>query len=212
MQARAVALPENFFDLGFLFPVFSMSDLFNPDIKWTQSRIAELLGLKSERQVRNLIKDGVLPVAKGRDGMDPELCLKSYIAYKSQVKPKAETDDENGESEPEVDYDIERALNVREQRRARRIQNELALKTLIPTDVCIHIYSSLVAASRSKVLAVEGKAQTELPNLTVEERQILRGLLYEALTDLSNEPIPSSLKEYLDECEFDLDSAAEPDD
>ncbi|MGI0120299.1 hypothetical protein [Zooshikella sp. RANM57] len=189
-----------------------MSELFNPEIKFTQKQIATLLGLESDRQVRNLITKGVLPAAKGRNGMDPLKCIHAYVAYKTQTLSKAETDDDFCDSQPEIDYDTERALNVREQRRARRIQNELALKTLIPTDVCIHIYSSLVAAARSKVLAIEGKAATELPGLTIKDKQVLRGLLYEALADLADEPIPSCLKAYLDECEFDLDAAAEPDD
>ncbi|MBF4443977.1 helix-turn-helix domain-containing protein, partial [Vibrio anguillarum] len=47
-----------------------MSNLFYPDKRFTQSDIAKLLGI-SERQVRNLTQQGILPAAKGRDGMNP---------------------------------------------------------------------------------------------------------------------------------------------
>ncbi|SDI12698.1 hypothetical protein SAMN04488136_1753 [Vibrio xiamenensis] len=73
-----------------------MSTLFNPDKKFTQSDIATLLGI-SDRQVRTLTKQGILPAAKGRDGINPLECIHRYITYKSQVK----TD----ESKPETDLD-----------------------------------------------------------------------------------------------------------
>ncbi len=188
-----------------------MSELFNPGLKFTQTKIADLLGLKSDRQVRNLMNKGVLPAAKGKNGMDPLQCVHGYITYKSQTN-EPEADSNSDDSEAELSYDRERSLNIREQRRARKIQNELALKTLIPTDFCVQIFASVVSAARSKVLAIEGKAATELPELSIKDRNVLRDLLHEALTDLSNEPIPPSLVAYLEESEFDLDSAAEPDD
>ncbi len=189
-----------------------MDNLFNPEVKFTQKQVAYLLGLASDKQVRNLTNSGILPAAVGRNGMDPLRCIHAYIAYKTQTSKKPETPHDFEGEKAEVDYEHERALNVREQRRARRIQNELAIKTLIPTEVCVQIFGSLVAAARSKVLAIEGQAAAELQSLDAADRQTLRTLLHEALTDLSDEPIPASLRAYLDECEFDLDAAAEPDD
>ena len=74
-----------------------MSKLFNPDKKFTQSDIAKLLGI-SDRQVRNLTQQGILPAAKGRNGIDPLACNHAYITYKSQAKAvdsKPETEEEN---------------------------------------------------------------------------------------------------------------------
>lgn len=79
-----------------------MSNLFNPDKKFTQSDIAKLLGI-SDRQVRNLTQQGILPAAKGRDGMNPLACIHQYITYKSQLKSPTQ------EAETEVDEDEELA-------------------------------------------------------------------------------------------------------
>ena len=186
-----------------------MTNLFNPEVKFTQKTIADLLGLSDDRQVRNLMNKGVLPAAPGKNGMDPHRCVLSYIAYKAQAQNKPETLAEANEI---LDYEQERALNVREQRRARRIQNEMALKTLIPTEVCIKIYTELVSSARAKILAIESKAATDIPCLNIAELRMLRTLLLNALTDLSNESLPASLTDYLESCDFDLDAAAESDD
>ena len=191
-------------------------ELFNPKVKFTQLKIAKLLGLSSDKQVRNLINKGILPAAKGRNGMDPLTCLHSYITYKSRghlVGEEPETDaffdGEEDDGDPSICIDTERALNVREQRRARKIDNELALKSLLPTDVVISIYARIVAATREKILAIESKALTRIPQLDKSGGNLLRDLLHEALTDLSNEPIPPSLREYLEDHPFDLDAASE---
>lgn len=46
----------------------------------TQKEVAEHIDL-SDRQVRNLIKQGVLPSSKGPSGLDKEACRISYIRY-----------------------------------------------------------------------------------------------------------------------------------
>ncbi|TDF41577.1 hypothetical protein EYS14_01615 [Alteromonadaceae bacterium M269] len=62
-----------------------MRTLFNPDTKFTQADISELLGITS-RQVRELTRHGILPSAKGKNGMEPLACIHAYITYKSRSK------------------------------------------------------------------------------------------------------------------------------
>lgn len=63
-----------------------------------QKEIAEHLDI-SERQVRNLLKDGVLPSVKGKGGLNTDDCRKAYINYlrgqkTGQVKKPTDDDDD----------------------------------------------------------------------------------------------------------------------
>ena len=173
--------------------------------------IGDLLGI-TDRQVRNLISQGILKRSNGKSGMDPLASIHSYIAYKSQVDEPETPAPGIKEYDEKLDKEQESALDIRERRRARRIQNEIALKTVIPVEVVVEILGALVSASRSKLLAVEGRIATETPNLSRELREKIMIFIRDAMTDLKNEPIPASLRTYLDECNFDLDAAAEVDD
>ena len=62
----------------------------------TQSEVAAHLFI-SDRQVRNLISDGILPSSKGKGGLEVEDCRKRYIDYlrgqkTGQVKAPEESD------------------------------------------------------------------------------------------------------------------------
>lgn len=64
----------------------------------TQKEVAEHLDL-TDRQVRNLISDGVLPSSKGKGGLSLDVCRTAYIGYlrgvkTGQVKSKGGSDEE----------------------------------------------------------------------------------------------------------------------
>ena len=63
----------------------------------TQKEVAEHLDI-SERQIRNLTKDRVLPSSKGKGGLSTDECRKAYINYLRGVKTgqvkKSGNDDE----------------------------------------------------------------------------------------------------------------------
>lgn len=85
----------------------------------------------SDRQIRNLMKDGVLPSAKGKGGHSLDYCRRAYIAYlraMSKRPSEAETDPEF------VDLDQERAGLVKAQRIAQELKNEIMEGRYIPTD------------------------------------------------------------------------------
>lgn len=183
---------------------------------YTQKDVAEHLNM-SDRQVRKLIKRGVLPDSKRHKGYDLDESRLAYISYLRSLAKQGIVEDEldpDGEKsgEEELNYSRERTLNIREQKRARKIQNELALKTLLPVDVVIEMFGAIVAASRSKILAVESKAAIAMPELTKKQQRTFKELLHDALRDLANEPLPPSLTEYLENHSFDLDAAAKSDD
>jgi len=96
----------------------------------TQKEVGEHLDL-SERQIRNLIKDGVLPSSKGNGGSDLDDCRKSYIYYlramsKRSSEPEADPD--------EIDLDQERARLVKAQADMQEMKNEVMEGRYIPTD------------------------------------------------------------------------------
>lgn len=112
-----------------------MSSLFHPDKKFTQSDIALLLRI-SPRQVRNLIQQGILPDAKGRDGMDPLACIHAYITYKSKnhIAASKEEIPPNEDDQLEV---IERRLKIEDKqetiamKRAKRVLFEKSFGPLV---------------------------------------------------------------------------------
>ncbi|MGI2002030.1 hypothetical protein ACRN9E_20010 [Shewanella frigidimarina] len=127
-----------------------MSSLFNPDKKFTQSDIASLLGI-SARQVRNLTQQGILPDAKGRDGMNPQACVHAYITYKSKnntVTSKEEQPPENNENLAliELQLKLEDKRETIAMKRAKRVLFEKSYgPLLIISDVLQQVGGNLAS-------------------------------------------------------------------
>jgi phage terminase Nu1 subunit (DNA packaging protein) len=127
-----------------------MSSLFNPDKKFTQSDIASLLGI-SARQVRNLTQQGILPDAKGRDGMNPQACIHAYITYKSKnntVTSKEEQPPENDENLAliELQLKLEDKRETIAMKRAKRVLFEKSYgPLLIISDVLQQVGGNLAS-------------------------------------------------------------------
>ncbi|MDG2728261.1 hypothetical protein P7M78_24625, partial [Vibrio parahaemolyticus] len=123
-----------------------MSELFNPSKKFTQLDIATLLGISS-RQVRNLTQQGVLPVAKGRNGIDPLACIHAYITYKSQSKasdskPETEQEDEEAFAKLERDLKLEERREKLAMLKAKRVLFE---KSYAPIDIIVDTLEQVCA-------------------------------------------------------------------
>ena len=119
----------------------------------TQIEVAKHLDL-SDRQVRNLLTDGVLPGSKGKGGYDIEACRLAYIRHlrglgNSQVKP--EMDPEQGDIDPLIEYRLtqERLRLTAAQSEAQELKNEVTKKRLIPADFITFAFAKFIPASGS---------------------------------------------------------------
>lgn len=105
----------------------------------TQAEIAAHLDL-SERQVRNLMSDSVLPGSKGRGGYNIDDCRNAYIRHlRNQTRRGTEQ-----ESEPLIDPDsleYQRLRLTREQADNMALKNEQARAKLIPIELLTMILS-----------------------------------------------------------------------
>ena len=116
-----------------------------------QIDVAEHIDL-SVRQVQRLIKNGILPSAKGTGGYDLDVCTKSYISYLRAMAKANEEDDAPAVDGEQIDINLERALNLRVDTRLKelkedQLRNELAPVALISwtlNRVCSQISSVLV--------------------------------------------------------------------
>ena len=129
----------------------------------TQVEIAKHLDL-SDRQVRNLLSEGVLPGSKGRGGFDMDACREAYIRYlrglgSSQVKPEPGAGEEG--IDPLIEYKLleERRGLTAAQRIAQEKKNLVLDKQLVPVPFATFALAKIAAQIGSKLDTV-GKTVT----------------------------------------------------
>lgn len=155
--------------------------LFNSDMVYGQAQIGELIGL-SVRQVRNLQNSGVLPKAKGRNGLDPLSCIHAYIAYKS--------------TEPDKDVDVaeekKRALvlknnDLEERIKLSQIKRLVLEKEYAPIEMITDTIAQLATGIRTRVDSWLPKLKMIHPDMTGEQIDMLKhelAILLNELTDV----------------------------
>jgi len=164
-----------------------MSKLFYPDKKFTQSDIAKLLGI-SDRQVRNLTQQGILPAAKGRDGMNPLACIHQYIAYKSQLKvtsPEAETEADEGEelAREEQRLKLEDKRETIAMKKAKRVLFE---KTYGPIEIIVDTLQQVGGRLASRHDSLIPKMKIAYPDLPQSAIEILEAELTAAVNECTD--------------------------
>ncbi len=159
--------------------------LFNPNIKFGQKQIGELLGI-SDRRVRDLQKLGVLPTAKGRDGLDPQECVRSYISYKSVDKPvKEEAETPTEELEKQREQQLKN--DEREERILLNRTKRLVLeKQYAPISIITETISMVAIALRTRVDSWLPKLKMAWPDMPPEQIEVLKRELAMALNELAD--------------------------
>jgi phage terminase Nu1 subunit (DNA packaging protein) len=174
-----------------------MSNLFNPDKKFTQSDVAKLLGI-SDRQVRNLMQQGVMPAAIGRNGMDPLACNHAYNSYLRQAKAgnqKPETDDDEEESFEKM----ERELKLEEKRervamlKAKRVLFE---KSYAPIEVIVETLEQVTARVGTRLDTLLPKLKNAWPDMPPEAVEILEAVIAAVLNECAD--VQPNLTDYMD--------------
>ncbi|MDN3696804.1 hypothetical protein QWY97_05490 [Vibrio cortegadensis] len=159
--------------------------LFNPNIKFGQKQIGDLLGI-SDRQVRNLQNQGVLPKAKGRDGIDPMECIHSYISYKSVEKP-TEEEPETPTEESEKQREQQLKNDEREERILLNRTKRLVLeKQYAPISIITDTISMVAIALRTRVDSWLPKLKMAWPDMPPEQIEVLKRELAMALNELAD--------------------------
>jgi phage terminase Nu1 subunit (DNA packaging protein) len=161
--------------------------LFNPDKKFTQRDIAELLKI-SDRQVRNLIQQGVLMQAKGRDGMDPLASVHSYIAYKSQHDGEREKAEVDPDSEEGNQKNREQQLknDEREERiKLNRIKRLVLEKKYAPIEIIDDVVGAVAISIRTRVDSWLPKIKMAYPEIPMEGLEVIKRELAQVMNELA---------------------------
>lgn len=164
-----------------------MTDLFNKEKIFNQQDIAELLGLKSDRQIRNLMRAGVLPKAKGRDGLDPLACLHAYIRYKSAsvdvLSPKGEGED--GEVDQKEREQLLKNDALEERIKLSRIKRVVLEKQYAPIGVITDTISQVAISLRTRVDSWLPKLKMVWPDIPMDAQEMFKREFAAALNELS---------------------------
>lgn len=95
----------------------------------------------SDRQIRNLVKQCVIPSPKGKSGYDLDYCRKAYINYLRQMSKRPAKAEIDGET---IDLDKERARLVKAQADAQELKNEILEGRSVPTDIARDVLSKVL--------------------------------------------------------------------
>jgi len=170
----------------------------------TQIEIARHLDL-SDRQVRNLLADGVLPGSKGKGGFDIDACRLAYIRYlrglgSNQVKPEADPEYPEG-IDPLADHKLtqERLRLTAAQAEGQELKNDISRRRAVPTDFAMFAFSKLAAEIASILDTLPLTLKRRHPDLEVRHIESVQRELSKARNRAAqlDELLPGLLDEYL---------------
>ena len=154
----------------------------------TQSEVAAHLFI-SDRQVRNLITDGILPSSKGKGGLEIEECRKRYIDYlrgqkTGQVKAPEESDFyEDGDIIGGINVDYEDARKKQLDADTREFKLKQLRKEFVPIDLLVYSVSKLSEMLVANVLSLPMKMKVADPSLSARSLDKSK----QVIADLCNE-------------------------
>lgn len=170
----------------------------------SQIEIAAHLDL-SDRQIRNLVADGVLPASRGRGGMDLDACRLAYIGYlrglgSGQVKPEVPPAAVDG-IDPLIEYKLmeERRGLTAAQRVGQENKNAVQARQLVPVDFSTFALSRMVEQIGSVLDTVTHKVKRKHPDIEVRHVEAMQreiALARNIASDLGDH-LPEILDEYL---------------
>jgi phage terminase Nu1 subunit (DNA packaging protein) len=170
----------------------------------SQIEIAAHLDL-SDRQIRNLVADGVLPASRGRGGMDLDACRLAYIGYlrglgSGQVKPEVPQTEVAG-IDPLIEYKLmeERRGLTAAQRVGQENKNAVQARQLVPVDFSTFALSRMVEQIGSVLDTVTHKVKRKHPDIEVRHVEAMQreiALARNIASDLGDH-LPEILDEYL---------------
>lgn len=171
----------------------------------TQVEVAAHLDL-SDRQVRNLLRDGVLPGSKGVGGLDVDACRIAYIGYlrglaSGQVRhPEAVEGSDGIDSLTEMKLLQERLRLTAAQAEGQELKNDITRRQSVPTEFATFVMSRLAAEVASILDTLPLTLKRRHPDLEVRHIESVQRELAKARNRAAelDERLPGLLNEYLD--------------
>ncbi len=118
----------------------------------TQAELAEHLDL-SDRRIRDLIKEGILPASKGPGGLNIDDCRKAYIRHLRGIA--------SGQvriSDDDLELSQERAKLAIQQERKLRRENDLEEKIIAP----VSLLTVALAKAASQIIPIMDSLPLEM--------------------------------------------------
>lgn len=135
----------------------------------TQKELAAHLDI-TDRQVRNLARDGVLPGTKGKGGYDLDSCRLAYIAYLRGLATKqikAETGDEN-----DLDSEEQLARLRFHQANIAAMDEETKRGALVEAEDVDRLWATLILTFRTRMLQIPRSIVVRIIGETDEQKLV----------------------------------------
>lgn len=169
----------------------------------TKIELAKHLDL-SQTMITKLIDQGVLPIAKGKQKVDIDVCR---IAYLNFLRRAAKHTKQDGTG----DITEEKTKLVAAQAEERQLLVQKLKGELIDAEDVARVWGDYVGNVRSKLLALPSKLAHQI--LTIdnygEAEQMIKELVHEALEELVNDGIPKSTVASFAASESDMEATSE---
>lgn len=170
----------------------------------TQLEIAAHLDL-GDRQIRNLIADGVIPGSKGHGGLDLDACRLAYIRYlrgmgSGQVKPEVLDDFAGVDPLAEAKLTQERLRLTSAQAEGQELKNDVTKRRSVPASFATFVLSRLAAEIGSILDTLPMTLKRRHPDLEVRHIESVQRELAKARNRAAtlDERLPGLLDEYID--------------
>lgn len=170
----------------------------------TQIEVAAHLDL-SDRQVRTLVTDGVLPASKGAGGLDLDACRLAYIRYlrgmkSGQVRPEVPTLSEGLDPDAEAKLTQERLRLTSAQAEGQELKNDITKRKSVPTGFATYVLSRLAAEIGSILDTLPMTLKRRHPDLEVRHIESVQRELAKARNRAAglDDRLPGLLDDYLD--------------
>ncbi len=153
----------------------------------TQKEVAEHIDL-TDRQVRTLIKRGIIPPGRGAGGLNIDHCRVAYIQYlrgmaTGQVKANQDA----------LDAQQERARLTHHQANIAALDEDRLKGELIPVEDVARVIGDDYANVRAKLLSMPPKVAPQLVGVSLEKaKDIIDRQIREALEELSADDVYST--------------------
>lgn len=170
----------------------------------TQIEVAAHIDL-SDRQIRTLVTDGVLPASKGAGGLDIDACRLAYIRYlrgmnSGQVRPEVLPPSEGIDPDAEARLTQERLRLTSAQAEGQELKNDITKRKSVPTGFATHVLSRLAAEIGSILDTLPMTLKRRHPDLEVRHIESVQRELAKARNRAAtlDDRLPGLLDEYLD--------------
>lgn len=147
----------------------------------TQKEIAEHLDL-SDRRVRDLVKDGILPGSKGKSGYDIDACRVAYIGYlrglsNGQVaQPEVPFDfpDEFDDDEGVIDADREEARRKKYDADLKKERLKILRKENAPVEIIADVVGKQMEMVSAQLRAMPMQIKMAEPSLSSRSIEVVK--------------------------------------